>query len=150
MMGYYDNPEANAEAFTADGWFRTGDMGYMDEDGYVFITGRLKTVIVLENGKNIFPEEIEEYLSEIEEIAEVVVVGRPTETEKIDLVAIVYPDVTKFPEGTAAEDIAYTIERLINAINKTLPTYKHIDKVEMRDTEFEKTTSKKIKRHLVK
>ena len=150
MMGYYDNPEANAEAFTADGWFRTGDMGYMDEDGYVFITGRLKTVIVLENGKNIFPEEIEEYLSEIEEIAEVVVVGRPTETEKIDLVAIVYPDVTKFPEGTAAEDIGYTIERLINAINKTLPTYKHIDKVEMRDTEFEKTTSKKIKRHLVK
>ena len=150
MMGYYDNPEANAEAFTADGWFRTGDMGYMDEDGYVFITGRLKTVIVLENGKNIFPEEIEEYLSEIEEISEVVVVGRPTETEKIDLVAIVYPDVTKFPEGTAADDISYTIEKLINEMNKTLPTYKHIDKVEMRDTEFEKTTSKKIKRHLVK
>lgn len=150
MMGYYDNPEANAEAFTADGWFRTGDMGYMDEDEYVFITGRLKTVIVLENGKNVFPEEIEEYLSEIEEIAEVVVVGRPTETDKIDLVAIVYPDATKFPEGTAAEDISYTIEKLIHEMNKTLPTYKHIDRIEMRDTEFEKTTSKKIKRHLVK
>ena len=150
MLGYYDNPEATSEAFTDDGWFRTGDMGYMDNDGYVFITGRLKSVIVLENGKNVFPEEIEEYLSNIEEIAESVVVGRPTDTEKINLVAIVYPDYTKFPENTEDDVIKEHIWAIITELNKTLPTYKHIMEIELRDTEFEKTTSKKIKRHLVK
>ncbi len=150
MLGYYENPEANEEAFTADGWFRTGDMGYMDDDGYVYITGRLKTVIVLENGKNIFPEEIEEYLANIEEIAEAVVVGRAADSEKINLVAIVYPDDTKFPEDTTVETKKETIEKLIGELNKSLPTYKHIMQVELRETEFEKTTSKKIKRHLVK
>ena len=60
MLGYFENPEANAAAFTDDGWYRTGDVGYMDADGYVYITGRMKSVIVLENGKNVFPEEIEE------------------------------------------------------------------------------------------
>ncbi len=150
MLGYYDNPEATEEAFTEDGWFRTGDMGYMDDDGYVFITGRLKSVIVLENGKNVFPEEIEEYLSNIDEIAESVVVGRPTDTEKINLVAIVYPDYTKFPEGTSEAIVRNHIWVLITELNKTLPTYKHIMELEIRNTEFEKTTSKKIKRHLVK
>ena len=150
MIGYYENPEANEEAFTADGWFRTGDMGFLDNDQYLFITGRLKTVIVLENGKNVFPEEIEEYIANIEEIAEAVVVGRDTDTEKVDLVAIAYPDYTKFPENAAAEEILSAIEKKIDAMNKTLPTYKRIARVELRDTEFEKTTSKKIKRHLVK
>ena len=150
MLGYYDNPAANEEAFTEDGWFRTGDMGYMDNDQYVFITGRLKSVIVLENGKNVFPEEIEEYLSNIEEIAESVVVGRPAENEKINLVAIVYPDYTKFPENTNEAIVRNHLWALITELNKTLPTYKHIMELEIRDTEFEKTTSKKIKRHLVK
>ncbi len=150
MIGYYEDPEANENAFTADGWFRTGDMGFLDKEQYLFITGRLKTVIVLENGKNVFPEEIEEYLSNIDEIAEAVVVGRDTETEKVDLVAIVYPDYTKFPENTPAEEILPAIEKLIDALNKTLPTYKRIARVQLRETEFEKTTSKKIKRHLVK
>ncbi len=150
MLGYYENPEANSEAFTEDGWFCTGDMGYMDEDEYVYITGRLKSVIVLENGKNIFPEEIEEYLGNIEEIAEAVVVGRPTDGEKINLVAIVYPDLTKFPENTPEAIVKNHIWALISELNKTLPTYKHIMELEIRDTEFEKTTSKKIKRHLVK
>lgn len=151
MLGYYENPEANEEAFTADGWFRTGDMGYKDDDGYVYITGRLKTVIVLENGKNIFPEEIEEYLGDIEEIAEAVVVGRTVEGEdKVNLVAIVFPEATKFPEDTTAEAKQAAIEALIGEMNKNLPTYKQIKQVELRDTEFEKTTSKKIKRHLVK
>ena len=150
MLGYYENLEANEEAFTDDGWFRTGDMGYKDDDGYVFITGRLKTVIVLENGKNVFPEEIAEYLSSIEEIAESVVVGRANGTEKVNLTAIVYPDLTKFPENTSIESIQNTIEMHIHELNKQLPTYKQIQIVELRDTEFEKTTSKKIKRHLVK
>lgn len=149
MLGYYNNPEANAAAFTEDGWFRTGDMGYLDGDGYCYITGRLKTVIVLENGKNIFPEEIEEYLSEIETIAECVVVGRQNGTA-VDLTVVVYPDATKFAEGTPAEDIQASIQASVNELNKKLPTYKHIKVVDFRDTEFEKTTSRKIKRHLVK
>jgi len=151
MLGYYKDEKATAKAFTEDGWFRTGDVGYLDEDNYCHITGRLKSVIVLENGKNVFPEEIEEYLSSIEQIAECVVVGRKDEeTEAVSLVAVVFPDATKFPEGTAAEDMEKAIYEKIVALNKTLPTYKHIKSVELRDTEFEKTTSRKIRRHLVK
>ena len=149
MIGYYENPEANAEVFTEDGWFRTGDMGYMDGDGYVYITGRLKSVIVLENGKNVFPEEIEEYLRDIEEIAESVVVGRAN-GEKVDLVAVLYPDRTKFGDNVSDSAIKAKLDVLIGELNKTLPTYKQISYIELRDTEFEKTTSKKIKRFLVK
>ena len=149
MLGYYKDEKATEKAFTEDGWFRTGDVGYLDEDNYCYITGRLKSVIVLESGKNVFPEEIEEYLGDIEEIAECVVVGRQDGTE-VNLVAIVYPDRTKFAEGATDETILANIKSSINALNKTLPTYKHIQNVELRDVEFEKTTSRKIKRHLVK
>ena len=149
MIGYYKNHKATASVFTADGWFRTGDMGYLDEDNYCYITGRLKTVIVLENGKNIFPEEIEEYLGDIEKIAESVVVGRQAGSE-VNLVAIVYPDLTKFPLTATRDDIFKSNQHEINELNKKLPTYKHIKQVEIRDKEFEKTTSRKIKRHLVK
>lgn len=149
MLGYYKNAKATASAFTADGWFRTGDMGYLDEDGYCYITGRLKTVIVLENGKNIFPEEIEEYLGDIETIAECVVVGRQAGSE-VNLVAVVYPDTSKFPVTATKSDIHDEIYKQVNELNKKLPTYKHIKAVELRDKEFEKTTSRKIKRHLVK
>lgn len=149
MLGYYNNPEANADAFTDDGWFKTGDMGYMDKDGYFFVTGRLKSVIVLENGKNIFPEEIEEYLGDIDLIAEAVVVGRQNGTA-VNLAAVVYPDMTKFPENATPEEIHSAVETEINKMNKKLPSHKQIKIVELRDREFEKTTSKKIKRHLVK
>lgn len=149
MLGYYNNPEANEAAFTEDGWFRTGDMGYMDNDGYFYITGRLKSVIVLENGKNIFPEEIEEYLADIEEIGEAVVVGRQNGST-VNLVAVIFPERTKFPENASDEDIYNTINDKIHQLNKRLPTHKQIKGIELRDEEFEKTTSKKIKRHLVK
>ena len=149
MLGYYKNAKATANVFTADGWFRTGDVGYLDEDDYCFITGRLKTVIVLENGKNIFPEEIEEYLADIEEIGESVVVGRQYGSE-VNLVAIVYPNPAKFDPNASKDAIQKEIQDHINELNKKLPTYKHIKGVEIRDQEFEKTTSRKIKRHLVK
>ncbi len=148
MLGYYNNDEANEAAFTDDGWFRTGDMGYIDEDGYIYITGRLKTVIVLENGKNIFPEEIEEYLA-IDKIAECVVVGRQS-GEVVNLVALIYPNFTQYPENTPIETIQEDIQKEINKINKNLPSHKQVKQIEIRETEFEKTTSKKIKRHLVK
>ena len=149
MLGYYNNPEANEQAFTSDGWFRTGDVGYMDSDAYLYITGRIKNVIVLENGKNVSPEEIEEYLGEIDLISECVVVGRQS-GENVILAAIIYPDYSKFADHLAEDTIKAEIEKAVEKVNKRLPIYKQIKVVEIRKTEFEKTTSKKIKRHLVK
>lgn len=151
MLGYYNNPEATAESFTDDGWFKTGDIGYEDSEGYFFITGRSKFVIVLENGKNVFPEEIEDYLDAIEEISECVVLGRKAEdSDEVKLVAVVYPNLEKFPENETKENIHAAITAKVNDLNRTLPSFKQIKVVELRDTEFEKTTSKKIKRNLVK
>lgn len=151
MLGYYNNPEANEAAFTTDGWYRTGDIGYMDGDGYVYITGRMKSVIVLENGKNVFPEEIEEYLGKIDTICESVVVGRKApDSDAIILTAVVFPAYDKFPTGASEELIRESIRNSINAMNRRLPGFKQVKAVEYRQTEFEKTTSKKIKRLLVK
>ncbi len=151
MLGYYKNDEATAEAFTEDGWYCTGDIGYLDNDGYIFITGRKKSVIVLENGKNVFPEEIEEYLADVESIAESVVVGRKSESGlEIILTAIVFPNFQAFEENTDRSDIEAKIKEDINTLNKKLVSYKQIRAIEFRDIEFEKTTSRKIKRHLVK
>ena len=150
MLGYYNNDEANAEVFTEDGWFRTGDIGHIDEDGYLYITGRSKSVIVLENGKNVFPEEIEEYLSDIPGINECVVVGRKdTDGETVLLTAVIFPDLSYY-EGKNVAEMKKELAAHINALNKKLPSFKHIRKVDLVDREFEKTTSKKIKRHLVK
>lgn len=151
MIGYYKQPEATAEVFTEDGYFRTGDEGYMDEDGYIFITGRKKSVIVLENGKNVFPEEIEEYLSRLECVGESVVVGRRKEgSDTVTLTAVIYPNPSMFPAGSDMEAAAAVIREEVNKLNKTLVGYKQIRAVEIRRSEFEKTTSRKIKRHLVK
>lgn len=151
MIGYYNNPEANASVFTEDGWFCTGDVGYLDNDGYIYITGRIKFVIVLENGKNVFPEEIEEYLDTIETISECCVIGRKSsDSDEIVLTAVVYPDYTKFDKDVDDDTVKETIRKAINVTNKKLPTYKQIKAIEIRKTEFEKTTTKKIKRQLVK
>ena len=151
MLGYYNNPEANADAFTEDGWFRTGDVGYLDKDNYIYITGRIKFVIIDENGKNVFPEEIEEYLDIIETINECCVIGRKNaDSEAVVITAVVYPDYTKFPEGVDEATVKDTIWKAITAVNKKLPSYKHVKQLEIRTTEFEKTTTKKIKRQLVK
>ena len=151
MLGYYNNPEANAAAFTEDGWFRTGDIAYMDEDGYVYITGRMKSVIVLENGKNVFPEEIEEYLADVDTINECVVVGRKAEdSDEVILTVIAYPNYEKLPADATEEQIREIIHKQIMQINRGLPSFKQMKGLEIRSTEFEKTTSKKIKRHLVK
>ena len=148
MIGYLNNPEANAEVFTEDGWFRTGDIGYMDRHGYIFITGRKKNVIILSNGKNIFPEELEEHLGHHEIIGESVVIGRQTDGETV-ITAVIYPnpDLTK---DMSADDINAAVKEAVDATNKSLPTFKRIAAFETRDTEFEKTTTKKIKRFLVK
>lgn len=150
MLGYYRNEDATRDAFTEDGWFRTGDIGTMDEDGYITITGRLKSVIVLENGKNVFPEEIEEHLGAIEEIAECVVVGRKDKrTGNIILTALIHPDFAQF-KGKDNAEIKSFFKAKIEEINRSLVSYKRVQKIEIMEEPFEKTTSRKIKRHLIK
>lgn len=151
MIGYYDNEEANNDVFTEDGWFRTGDIGYMDSEGYIYITGRKKSVIVLNNGKNVFPEEIEEYLGKIESIKECVVVGRDKgDGSEIMLTAVIFPDFAAYPEDESIDNIAEDIKKQVLDMNRNLPSFKQIRNIDIRKTEFEKTTTKKIKRFLVK
>ena len=150
MMGYYKNPEATKEAFTEDGWFRTGDVGYVDEDNFIFITGRKKNVIIASNGKNVFPEELEEYLGVRPFVKECVVLGRKDETTgDVVITALIYPDMEQL-EGKTQDEMQALIETEVAAVNRKLPTFKHIQKVELRDTEFEKTTSRKIIRYKLK
>ncbi len=149
MLGYYKNEKATAAAFTEDGWFRTGDVGYMDKDGYIYITGRLKNVIILSNGKNIYPEEIEEYLKPYPEIKECVVIGAPNDQGEVVITAVVYPDRDLFP-GQTDDEILLAIKKIVNSVNKQLPSFKHIVNVRLRSEEFEKNTSRKILRFKVK
>ena len=148
MLGYYKNPEATAAVFTEDGWFRTGDVGYIDEDEFIFITGRKKNIILLSNGKNIFPEELEEYLTANDEIAEAVVIGRKKDEDTV-ITAVVYPNPEMF-EGKTKEEIDEAIEKVVADVTKKLPIFKHISAIEIRETEFEKTTTRKIMRFKIK
>ncbi|MBO5981649.1 MAG: AMP-binding protein [Clostridia bacterium] len=142
MLGYYNNPEATKEAFTADGYFRTGDYGYIDKDGYIFISGRKKNIIVLTNGKNVYPEEIEEYLENIDIIKECVVVGRENDDDVV-LTAVLFPDYDKF-KGMSEEDISAALRAQIMNVNRRLPSFKQIRGIVIRRVEFEKTPTKKI------
>ena len=150
MVGYYNNPEATAAVFTDDGWFKTGDIGYMDKDGYIYITGRKKNVIILSNGKNVFPEEIEEHLSDrADVIGESVVLGRPNASGETVITAVIYPN-PDFSKDKTKEEVEAAVREAVTEVNKSLPVYKQVRDTELRDTEFEKTTTRKIKRFLVR
>lgn len=148
FIGYFKNEEATKSAFTSDGWFRTGDIGHVDADNFIYLTGRKKNVIIASNGKNVYPEELEEYLYKIPYIKEVVVIGRQKAGETA-VTAVVFPDHDAYPDMTDAQ-FYDTIKAEINTINKALPAFKHITELDIRDTEFEKTTTRKIKRFLIK
>ena len=151
MLGYFGNEEATAEVFTEDGWFRTGDVGCMDADGYIYVTGRKKNIIILSNGKNIFPEEIEEHLYTSPLIGECVVIGRKNSAGDTRITAVIYPsDEAAELEGKSEEEKLALIRDAVNTINRSLPVYKQVRDVELRGEEFEKTTTRKIKRFLVK
>ena len=146
MLGYYNNEEATAAAFTEEGYFKTGDFGYMDEDGYLYITGRKKNIIILDNGKNVYPEEIEEYLERIEVIKECVVIGRENANGEVVITALIYPDYDMF-KGCVESEIIDKMRNEVAKVNKLLPTFKQIRNIELKKTEFEKTTTKKIIRY---
>ncbi len=149
MLGYYDNEEATREVLT-DGWFHTGDLGYYDKKGYLFITGRKKNVIVLKNGKNIYPEELELLIARLPFVAENMVFGKPTENDDLEINAkIVYnTDYMKqtYPnkESNEYKDIIWNE---IKEINTTMPTYKHIRNIIVTDEPMIKTTTQKVKRN---
>ncbi len=149
MLGYYDNEEATKEVLV-DGWFHTGDLGYYDDEGYLFITGRKKNVIVLKNGKNIYPEELEILISRLPFVSENMVYGKPTDDNDLIISAkIVYnPDYMKetYPNNTK-EDYYNIIWNEIKEINKLMPAYKHIRNLIITDEPMIKTTTQKIKRN---
>lgn len=149
MLGYYDNKEATDEVLI-DGWFHTGDLGYYDKDGYLFITGRKKNVIVLKNGKNIYPEELEILIARLPYVAENMVFGRPTNDNDLDINAkIVYNEEymkQTYPDKTE-EDYRSIIWNDIKEINKTMPAYKHIRDIIVTNEPMIKTTTQKVKRN---
>jgi len=151
MLGYYEDEEATA-AVMNDGWFNSGDIGYMDEDGFIYITGRSKNVIVTQNGKNIYPEEIETLLSKVDEIAESMVYGKEVAGEKeLIITARVIPDYEKIEElhgaGLNEEEVYKVIWEQIRKVNRKLSNYKTIKKLEIKTEQFEKTSTMKIKRY---
>lgn len=148
MLGYYKNEDATKEALKG-GWFHTGDLGYYDEDGYLFISGRKKNVIVLKNGKNIFPEEIEILVSKLPYVTENMIYARPKDEDIIVAVKIVYNNDTMkemFPDASP-EDYYDIIWKDIKDINKTIPKYKYVKHLIITDEPMIKTTTQKIKRH---
>jgi len=149
MLGYYKNPEATAAVFTDDRWYRTGDLGHLDEDGFLFITGRAKNMIVLKNGKNVFPEEIEDYiLRAIPYVNEVVVYSVEEDGSEVALKAEIYPD-QEFIATMDSEQFSILLWEDIKKVNANIPLYKRVTHVKVRDTEFEKTASHKIRRNLI-
>lgn len=149
MLGYYQMEEATKEAIQ-DGWYHTGDLGYLDKDGFLYITGRKKNVIVQKNGKNIFPEELETLINHIPFVKESIVYGRPTWDDDLDIcVKIVYDkDEIKAVHGyKSEEDILKEMKEAISKINENMPPYKHIRDVIVTSEELIKTTTAKVKRH---
>ncbi len=150
MMGYYDNPEATAEVLR-DGWLYTGDLGYMDSEGFVYLTGRKKTVIVTKGGKNIFPEEIEAVLMENELVQEALVHGvTDKRVGNVIVTADIFPNYPLVREKYGdlnSSEIYHLFKELINETNKKLPPYKAIKRVNVREKDFVKTTTGKIKRY---
>lgn len=147
MLGYFNNPEATAEAFDKDGYFHTGDYGRLDEEGWIYITGRKKNLIILSNGKNIYPEELEAELQKIEGVSEVVVYAGESKVQKdkITIVAEIYPDFDLLKARGVENPQSYFNDQ-VKLINSKLPVYKAIKRVKLRDTEFQKNTSRKIVR----
>ena len=152
MMGYYKNPEAT-EACMEDGWFHTGDLGHLDEDNYIYITGRKKNVIIAANGKNVFPEELEEKLGRSPYIEECMVWADEENEDRMmrGIYVTLRPDKENVREalGDKADDeeaVYELIDREVDKINQHLPDWKSIKHIVIKKGEFNKTTGMKIRR----
>lgn len=154
MIGYYENEKETKRVIDDDGYFHSGDIGYLDDDGYLFLTGRSKNVIVTQNGKNIYPEEIEMLLEKNEEIKEVMVYGKKSQDknkkDELIITAKVVPNFVKIEEkyGDISESEIYDIIwKRVKDVNKKLVSYKAVKLLEIKKDEFEKTSTMKIKRY---
>jgi len=156
MKGYYKNEKLTDEAFD-NGWFKTGDAGFFDEDGFLHINGRVKNVIISKTGENVYPEEIEDILNRSPFIQESMVYGEEDEKHSEIIAVQIVTDAESFIEYSEKNNKTITpelvneiIDGVVKTVNKTLPVYKQIRKFYIRDSEFEKTTTQKVKRYLVK
>ena len=140
MQGYYHMPEETKETLV-DGWLRTGDLGYVDEDGFVYLTGRKKNLIITKNGENVSPEELENKIGEARLVQEILV----REKEGV-IEAETFPDLD-YVKKKRIKNVEEELQKVIDAYNQEAPAYKRVYKLKVREQEFEKTPSKKIKRY---
>jgi long-chain acyl-CoA synthetase len=154
MKGYYKMPEETAEVFTQDGWFKTGDLGYMDEEDYVYLTGRAKNLIVTEGGKNVYPEEIENRFQLYVEIDQILVKGYHEKAdESVELIeALIYPEQEWLKKLADTEAAAYKaaearMEAIVDEVNQKLLPYQKIMRIQVLRKPLEMTTTKKVKRY---
>jgi long-chain acyl-CoA synthetase len=156
MLGYYENPDATAEMFTDDGWLKTGDLGYIDDDGFIFINGRKKNLIVSSGGKNIYPEEIEAHFTGSRVVSEVLIVGKKEkEYGGEQIFALVFPNTEAIAQDHAGEALndallRELVKKEIETVNRTLVGYKKITDFALRREPFEKNAQQKIRRFLYK
>lgn len=144
MLGYYKNPEATAETIDAEGWLHTGDMAVKDAQGYLYIKGRCKNMLLTASGQNIYPEEIESKLNNMPCVAESLVILSGSK-----LVALVYPDNEEtYSKNMSSQQLEEVMENNRNELNATLPVYSQITRIKLYPEEFEKTAKKSIKRYL--
>ena len=159
MKGYYNMPQETADVFTEDGWFKTGDLGRLDGEGYLMLSGRAKNIIVTEGGKNVFPEEIENAFTLFEDIEQITIQGyvenADTKSEAIE--ALIYPSDTLFArfninrgDKAASEKVRSVLSEIISRVNKNQPPYAKISKITILEKPLEMTTTKKVKRSYTK
>lgn len=150
MLGYYENKEATDKVLK-EGWFHTGDLGYIDEERFLYISGRSKNMILTKNGENIYPEEIENILNDNELIEESLVIGASNGKDDVQVKAKIFPNIdaikeylgNKFP---TKEEISKTLNEVVKKANEKLPNFKHIKSFKIMDEDFERTTTNKVKR----
>jgi long-chain acyl-CoA synthetase len=154
MLGYYKNQSATLDTFENE-WFKTGDLGYFDEDGFLFICGRKKSVIIANNGENVFPEEIEDILNRNQFVLECMVYGEEDEKHDEKIAALIVPDTAAFIEYSSKNNVQINpelidqlISQAVKDTNSLLVSFKQIKKYYIQEKELEKTTTQKVKRHL--